>query len=170
MDISDQTATPITAGQLDYIAVLEQIRVSVNKMIGEVYAAQEGEVDLDTKLDLIESTFSGLLGDYVLAAGLAADLSAGGYKITGAADAVGSTDLTTLQQVSALISGGGSPGSIGITALGVGAAAALEAIRINAAGDGVEGVAIYTQAQVDSLLAGKQLLIDKNRKLAQAGL
>lgn len=66
------------------------------------------------------------ISERVAKSGLDAHLPAGGFRITGAADAAAASDYTTLQQVNALITAGGNPGDVPVTALSRGAAAAGE--------------------------------------------
>jgi hypothetical protein len=130
METADKMVTNfLSTGDYEYIAKLQKIHTSLNKLIQEVIDAQQGETDIDTRL--VDAIFEG--------ENWAANLTANGFKVTGAADATGATDYTTLQQVNALISGGGSPGDIAITALGVGTGTANQKIVINGAGTAVVG-------------------------------
>lgn len=76
--------------------------------------------NLTLRIEQIYAAIVASIAERVAKAGLDADLSAGGFRITGAADAADASDYTTLQQVNALIGGGGSPGDIPVTSLNVG--------------------------------------------------
>lgn len=54
------------------------------------------------------------------AATMASDADAGGHKITNAGNATAAGDLVNLQTAQALLAGGGTPGNIPVTSLGVG--------------------------------------------------
>ena len=95
----------------------------------EVETARQGQASLTLNFDR-----------YVLKSGWTANFNAMNYRLTGLADAVNPQDAVNLQTVQALISGGGSPSNIAITALGIGTATALQLYRVNDAGTAIEGV------------------------------
>jgi len=133
MDTGDLNTNPfLNTDDYEYISKLQHIDTSLNKLITQTIAAQSGDPDLATRLTAI-------LAAAVLKTGLVAELSAGGFKITGLGDATNATDAVNRQTAVAIAAGGGSPAEIPITELGIGSATALQLIRINAAGNMVEG-------------------------------
>lgn len=114
METSDKIESQFGAeGDFGYITRLQELRTSINKVIDELIAAQDGEPSL------IEA-----LNNYVKASGLTASLDAGGHQINNAGNASQPTDLVTLQQLTALVQAGSTdPGQIALTALGVGSLA-----------------------------------------------
>lgn len=134
-------------GESTLLDALLAIDTKADDVTSEVTAAREGEASLLANLTAIRA----LIADRVAKAGLDANLPFGGFRGTGAADGVDPNDLTTLQQVNALILGGGNPGDIDITALAVGALAAGE-ILFNNAGS-LDGFAV-TQGSVLTLISG----------------
>jgi hypothetical protein len=95
----------------------------------EVETARQGQASLTLNFDR-----------YVLKSGWTANFNAMNYRLTGLADAVNPQDAVNLQTVQSLISGGGSPSNIPITALGIGTATALQIYRVNTGGTAIEGV------------------------------
>jgi hypothetical protein len=122
----------LSVNDYEYIDKLQKIDTSLNKLIDEIISAQSGDINLATRLTAI-------LSAAVLKTGLIQDLPAGGFKITGLADATNATDAVNRQTAIAIASGGGSPAEIAVTDLGVGTADSLQLIRVAAAGDYLEG-------------------------------
>lgn len=119
-----------SAGQTNYIEYLNTLTTFSETWATEVETARDGEANLNARL-------VGMV-EYV---GLTANLPCANYRLTGLSDPIDSQDAATKSYVVAVASGGGSPGDISITSLGVGTATALQLIRINAAGTAPEGIA-----------------------------
>lgn len=140
MNTGDKNPNPfLNVGDFSYISKLQLNDVSQNKIIDELIAAQFGEATLAAYLTVMKTGLETLIGDRVAKSGLTADLPAGGYKITGLADATNATDAVNRQTAIAIAAGGGAVSEIPITELGIGSATAFQLIRINAAGTAVEG-------------------------------
>lgn len=103
--MSDITQT-FAALDTDYIAKLNTLVTEANAAFG----LRLTQAQVDARV--------GAIG--VLLSGLSANLSAAGFKITGAGEATASGDLVNLAVAQALLSGGGTPANIPITSLGVG--------------------------------------------------
>lgn len=93
------------------------------------------------------------------------NVNANGFRLYGLPTPMTPTDATTKTWVESAIAAalllGGSPGDIGITELGVGTATALQPIRINAAGNGVEGYTLTIgNIGVGGLDANSQLRVN----------
>ncbi len=98
--------------------------------VTEVETARQGQPNLNAALN-----------QYVLKSGWTVNFNAMNYRLTGLADPVNPQDAVNLQTAQALISGGGVPSNIPITALGIGTATALQLYRVNAGGTAIEGIA-----------------------------
>jgi hypothetical protein len=73
--------------------------------------------------------------------------------------------------VQSLISGGGSPSNIPITALGKGTATALQLYRVNVGGTAIEGVILgFTDLNVGSGVEGDYLKIENNQVISTNNL
>jgi len=96
-------------GDLEYIARLQAMVTSLNKVIDELIGAQSGEGGgLSDALTEIEDRFA----DYVPLAGMPADLNAGGHLIKNHGAAVEPHDLVNLQTAQALLATGATPSEI----------------------------------------------------------
>ncbi|MDP1696506.1 MAG: hypothetical protein Q8L45_01755 [Xanthomonadaceae bacterium] len=107
--MADWSDIAFSFAQTDYIADLEQLRIRSQTVATEVEQAHGGSASLSARLALL-----------VASSGLTANLSAGGWRITGLGDPVDPQDAATRAWVAAQLVGGGSPADIPITSLNVG--------------------------------------------------
>lgn len=121
--MSDITQT-FAALDTGYIAKLNALVTEANAALG----LRLTQAQVDARV--------GAIG--VLLAGLTANLNAGGFKVTGAGNASASGDLVNLATAEALLLGGGTPGNIPITSLGVGTVADGE--LVGRSGSAIVGV------------------------------
>lgn len=176
-------------GDNDYIADLETLKAFAEAWATEVEVARNGAASLDAYLDAYASgnsnnlailasgiadnlaeltaarngevSLAAFLALLVAKAGLTQDLPAAGFKITGAGDGVVAQDYATMANLAAQIAGGGNPGDIPITSLATGTAAALQRIRVNAAGNGIEGLDDFiTNLGVGTATARQQIRVN----------
>lgn len=136
----------LNSGDYDYIPKMQKIDSSLNKMIDEMIAAQFGEATLAAYLAAnntsIANEILAVLNSSVQKTGLTSVFSAGGNKIINIADTTGGnggSEAVNWTVAQAIFLGGGAPSSIPITSLGKGTATALQLIRVNSAGTGIEG-------------------------------
>jgi len=144
METGDKSTNPfLTTGDFEYIQKLQfSIDGSLNKLIQEIIDAQNGAPDLHEFLEALEAALIVLINARVAKTGLTADLSAGGFKIINVGNTSGGnggTEAVNWTTAQAIFLGGGTPSSIPITSLGVGAATPLQLIRITSDGLSVEG-------------------------------
>lgn len=95
-----------TVNSTTYVADLATFLTFAEANATEVEAARDGEASLLANIQ-----------KYIPLTGVGSNPDLNAKRIVNAADAVGSSDLTTLSQVNTLISGGGSPGDIQVMAL-----------------------------------------------------
>ncbi len=137
---------------LSYEAFIDACALVAN----EVETARQGQTNLSAALDL-----------RVLKSGLTAHLSAQNYRITTLALAVNPQDAVNLEQVTALIQGGGSPENISITSLNKGTATAFQLYRVNADGTAIEGVTLgFSDLNVGMGVEGEYLKIENNQVIS----
>ncbi len=106
---------------------------------------------------LAVATTSGDALSYGQAATVSTLVSTSSYTPTGTVNLTGSTvtvsdpaaalQVVNLQSAQAIFSGGGTPGNIPITSLGVGTATADQYLRVNAGGTAIEGAVALTAFQ-----------------------
>lgn len=130
--MADYSDIKFIAQQKDYIARLETLRMRAEADATEIENARAGAANLLAQLNV-------MIAAAVQKTGLDANLPAANFRITGAGQAVGGSDYTTLSQVNSIAATGGSPSSIGITEFNKGTATANQFIRINPAGNAVIG-------------------------------
>lgn len=133
MQISDKNTNPfLSVGDFEYISKLQHIDTSLNKLIGEIIDAQAGDPNLLARLTVI-------LNSAVLKSGLIQNLSAENFKITNLQDGTNPQDAVNFRTAQSIFLGGGTPSSIPVTELGTGSATSLQLLRINLAGNAIEG-------------------------------
>lgn len=118
---------PDTEWQADWESLIDYTQGVIN----EVETARNGQANLKASLDL-KVSYSGFI----------THLSANNYRVTMLGNAVNPQDAVNLQTVQALISGGGSPSNIAITALNKGTGIAGQFYRVKLDGTGIEGVTL----------------------------
>jgi len=114
-----------TAGQTDYIAMLNELRSLSSGVSDEVVSARDGELTLLANIDLrlTQAQVDARIGALApLLSGMTADLNAGGFKVTNLADPTAPQDAATQSWVASQIIAGGSPGDVPITSLDKGTA------------------------------------------------
>ena len=102
---------PILGGQ-DYVAKQITFISRAETVATEVENARNGE-----------SSLQAVINTKISYSGLTSDLSAGGYRIHSLGNAVAPGDAVNLSTAQALLSSGGTPSNIAITALNVGSLA-----------------------------------------------
>jgi hypothetical protein len=147
MITGDKNPNPfLNSGDYDYIAKLQIIDTAVNKIIDELIRAQFGASDLDDYLTTnnisIADAIAAVQNAAVLKTGLVSNLNINSqilYGIPNTSGGNGGSEAVNWATAQAIFLGGGSPSSIPITSLGIGSATALQLLRINSAGNAVEG-------------------------------
>lgn len=147
---------PDTEWQADWESLID----CTQGVINEVETARQGQATLNASLN-----------QYVLKSGWTANFNAMNYRLTGLADALNPQDAVNLQTVQALISGGGSPSNIPITALGKGTATALQLFRVNAGGTAIEGITLgFSDLSVGVGVEGDYLKVESNQIISTNNL
>jgi hypothetical protein len=139
--MADWSDIEFSFAQTDYISDLELLRILSQAVATEVEQARGGSASLSARLALL-----------VASSGLVANLSAGGWRITGLGDPVNPQDAATRAWVAAQLLGGGSPADIPITSLNVGTLADGDvAVR---SGAGIAGRSLASMSLDDFGAAG----------------
>jgi hypothetical protein len=131
MAAASQTSVVIANGANDYVEKINRFVTDIASLLGEIVAARGGSAEIATRLATMQTQLNQAISS---TAGLTADVAANGYKITGLGNAVNPSDAVNLTTAQAILSGGGTPSSIAITALNKGTAANQSFITINDSG------------------------------------
>lgn len=148
-------------GDLDYVSNLNLLRDGLDSIIAEVNDASGASVDLAARLAVLVADIAALqsqittnLGNAIdKTVGLTMALDANSFKITDLANATNGGDAVNLTTANALLLGGGTPGAIAITDLGVGTLVDQEiAYRNGSVIDGLASTAIlnYVSSSINS--------------------